>query len=200
MGRQRAGHNHCNRSRITGLAGYSPRESDSRQAAGRATLSRKGSLWGMLSVNEFSPGAATQGLAGLAVKRALRHAVAAARITMPYFSPALLAAIEEFAATGDDAALRDMDLTHWLSRYVPDGAGTPVIWALLDIYHWSRQADPAGLAALRAVSACVNYAQGDWWGTIVYACESAYYHTYARGVDTAGAERTELDQIFAEGA
>lgn len=154
----------------------------------------------MLSVNEFSPGAATQGLAGLAVKRALRHAVAAARTTMPYFSPALLAAIEEFAATGDDAALRGMDLIHWSSRHVPDGAGTPVIWALLDIYHWSRQADPAGLAALRAVSAYVNYAQGDWWGAIVYACESAYYYACARDVDTAGAAQAELAQILAEGA
>ena len=153
----------------------------------------------MITVDDFSPNAATQALAELALKRAIRHVVAATRLTMPYFSPGLMKEIETFASTGNDAALRGMDLTQWSSRRVPVGAGTPIIWALLDIHQHSQQADPAGLAALLAVSAHVDYAQGDWWGVIVYACESAYYHACARGVDTTGAAQTELAQILAEG-
>ena len=154
----------------------------------------------MITVDEFSPNAATQALAELALKRAIRHVVAATRLTMPYFSPDMMNGIEQFALTGNDAALRSMDLIQWSSRRVPVGAGTPIIWALLDIHRHSQQADSAGLAALLAVSAHVDHAQGDWWGTIVYACELAYYHACARGVDTAGAAQTELAQILAEGA
>ena len=154
----------------------------------------------MITVDEFSPNAATQALAELALKRAIRHVVAATRLTMPYFSPELMKEIEAFASTNNDAALRGMDLVQWSSRRVPVGAGTPIIWALLDIHRHSRQADPAGLAALLAVSAHVDYAQNDWWGTIVYACESAYYYACARDVDTAGAAQAELAQILAEGA